>query len=136
MRRASFASPWLVVCVPEASLRQTSLRERRSDTAVPSRSGKRSAAVARCQARGRDRPDAERLSLARAGGATTINFDEESVVERLNELTAGKWPEKCIDAVVMEAHASATVDSMYDRAKQTVMRLPALGAGRTRRWPF
>ena len=29
----------------------------------------------------------ERLSMAKAGGATTINFDEESVVERLNELT-------------------------------------------------
>jgi len=63
----------------------------------------------------------ERLSMARAGGATTINFDEESVVERLNELTAGKGPEKCIDAVGMEAHATATLDSMYDRAKQAVM---------------
>jgi len=63
----------------------------------------------------------ERLSMAQAGGATTINFDEESVVERLNELTAGKGPEKCIDAVGMEAHATATLDSMYDRAKQAVM---------------
>jgi threonine dehydrogenase-like Zn-dependent dehydrogenase len=63
----------------------------------------------------------ERLSMARAGGATTIDFEEESVVERLNELTAGKGPEKCIDAVGMEAHATATLDSMYDRAKQAVM---------------
>ena len=45
----------------------------------------------------------------------------ESVVERLNELTGGKGPEKCIDAVGMEAHATATLDSMYDRAKQAVM---------------
>src|SRR4051794_40054041 len=45
----------------------------------------------------------ERLSMARAGGATTINFEDESVVERLNELTDGKGPEKCIDAVGMEA---------------------------------
>jgi threonine dehydrogenase-like Zn-dependent dehydrogenase len=59
--------------------------------------------------------------MARAGGATTIDFEEESVVERLNELTAGKGPEKCIDAVGMEAHATATLDSMYDRAKQAVM---------------
>jgi threonine dehydrogenase-like Zn-dependent dehydrogenase len=63
----------------------------------------------------------ERLSMAEAGGAITINFDNESVVERINELTKGKGPEKCIDAVGMEAHASATIDSMYDRAKQAVM---------------
>jgi threonine dehydrogenase-like Zn-dependent dehydrogenase len=63
----------------------------------------------------------ERLSMARAGGATTINFEEESVVERLNDLTNGKGPEKCIDAVGMEAHATATLDSLYDRAKQAVM---------------
>jgi threonine dehydrogenase-like Zn-dependent dehydrogenase len=59
----------------------------------------------------------ERLSMARAGGAITINFEEESVVERLNDLTGGKGPEKCIDAVGPEAHATATIDSMYDRAE-------------------
>ena len=63
----------------------------------------------------------ERLEMARAGGAITINFAEESVIARLNELTAGKGPEKCIDSVGMEAHATATIDSMYDRAKQAVM---------------
>lgn len=63
----------------------------------------------------------ERLSMAEAGGATTINFDEESVVERLNELTGGKGPEKCIDAVGMEAHATATLDSIYDKVKQATM---------------
>jgi threonine dehydrogenase-like Zn-dependent dehydrogenase len=63
----------------------------------------------------------ERLSMARAGGATTINFAEESVLERLNQLTGGKGPEKCIDAVGLEAHATATIDSMYDRAKQAMM---------------
>src|SRR3982750_2090614 len=34
----------------------------------------------------------ERLEMAQAGGAITINFDEESVVERLNELTQGQGP--------------------------------------------
>lgn len=63
----------------------------------------------------------ERLSMARAGGATTINFDEEGVLERLKQLTRGKGPEKCIDAVGMEAHATRTIDSAYDRAKQAVM---------------
>lgn len=63
----------------------------------------------------------ERLDLARLGGATTINFEEESVVERLNELTRGKGPDKCIDAVGMEAHVSHSFDSFYDRVKQAVM---------------
>ena len=63
----------------------------------------------------------ERLSMARAGGAITINFEEESVIERLNELTGGKGPEKCIDAVGLEAHATGSIDSMYDRAKQAMM---------------
>jgi threonine dehydrogenase-like Zn-dependent dehydrogenase len=63
----------------------------------------------------------ERLSMARAGGATTINFEEESVLERLDDLTHGKGPEKCIDAVGMEAHATVTLDSAIDKAKQAVM---------------
>ncbi|RYJ03201.1 MAG: glutathione-dependent formaldehyde dehydrogenase [Acetobacteraceae bacterium] len=63
----------------------------------------------------------ERLAMAEAGGATTIDFSKESVVERLNELTQGKGPEKCIDSVGMEAHATATIDSVYDRVKQAVM---------------
>jgi threonine dehydrogenase-like Zn-dependent dehydrogenase len=63
----------------------------------------------------------ERLDMARAGGAITINFDEESVTERLEELTQGKGPEKCIDAVGMEAHASGSIDSMVDRAKQAML---------------
>lgn len=61
----------------------------------------------------------ERLSMAEAGGATTINFDEESVVERLNDLTSGRGPDKCIDATGMESHVSISQpDTIYDRAKQ------------------
>ena len=63
----------------------------------------------------------ERLSMAKAGGALTINFDEESVLERLSELTSGQGPEKCIDAVGMEAHVTRSFDSVYDRAKQALM---------------
>jgi threonine dehydrogenase-like Zn-dependent dehydrogenase len=62
----------------------------------------------------------ERLSMAKAGGAITINFDEESVLERLKDLTQGKGPEKCIDAVGMEAHTTGSLDSMIDRVKQAV----------------
>jgi threonine dehydrogenase-like Zn-dependent dehydrogenase len=63
----------------------------------------------------------DRLSMAKACGALTINFDKESVVERLNELTGGKGPEKCIDCVGMESHVGSTIDTFYDRAKQAVM---------------
>jgi threonine dehydrogenase-like Zn-dependent dehydrogenase len=63
----------------------------------------------------------ERLAMAEAAGAITINLEDESVVERLNELTGGKGPEKCIDAVGMEAHATSTPDALMDRAKQMTM---------------
>ncbi|MFL9922401.1 glutathione-dependent formaldehyde dehydrogenase [Paraburkholderia fungorum] len=63
----------------------------------------------------------ERLAMARAGGAITINFDEESVLDRLKDLTNGKGPEKCIDAVGMESHATRSFDAVYDRVKQAVM---------------
>lgn len=64
----------------------------------------------------------ERLSMAEAGGATTVNFETESVVERLQELTDGKGPEKCIDCVGMEAHVMPSLpDTLLDRAKQMVM---------------
>ncbi|WP_206455769.1 zinc-dependent alcohol dehydrogenase [Aurantimonas marina] len=63
----------------------------------------------------------ERLALAQSKGAITINFQEESVVDRLNELTGGKGPEKCIDCVGMEAHAPYGAEHLYDRAKQAVM---------------
>jgi len=64
----------------------------------------------------------ERLTMAEAGGAITINFDEESVIERVNELTQGKGPEKCIDAIGLESHVSiAQPDTVLDRAKQMLM---------------
>jgi threonine dehydrogenase-like Zn-dependent dehydrogenase len=64
----------------------------------------------------------ERLGMAEAGGAIAINFKEESVVERLNELTGGKGPDKCIDATGMESHVSLSQpDTLLDRAKQMMM---------------
>jgi threonine dehydrogenase-like Zn-dependent dehydrogenase len=59
--------------------------------------------------------------MAEAAGAIPINFEEESTVERLNDLTGGKGPEKCVDAVGLEAHATGSIDAMYDRAKQAMM---------------
>ncbi|HWL81041.1 MAG TPA: zinc-dependent alcohol dehydrogenase [Roseomonas sp.] len=64
----------------------------------------------------------ERLSMAEAGGAIAINFEEESVVARLNDLTDGKGPEKCIDAVGLEAHVTPSLpDTLLDRAKQAML---------------
>jgi len=64
----------------------------------------------------------ERLEMAEAGGAITINFDEESVAGRLNELTGGKGPEKCVDAIGMESHVSISQpDTIYDRMKQMML---------------
>ena len=64
----------------------------------------------------------DRLSMAKAGGADEIiNFEHEDVFERLNDMTQGKGPEKCIDAVGLELHATASFDSVIDRAMQAVM---------------
>jgi threonine dehydrogenase-like Zn-dependent dehydrogenase len=63
----------------------------------------------------------ERLAMAAASGAIPINFDDDGVLDRINELTNGKGPDKCIDAVGLEAHATRSMDSMYDRVKQALM---------------
>jgi threonine dehydrogenase-like Zn-dependent dehydrogenase len=64
----------------------------------------------------------ERLGMAEAGGATTINFEKESVIGRLNELTDGKGPDKCIDAIGMESHVMPSQpDTLLDRTKQLMM---------------
>lgn len=64
----------------------------------------------------------ERLSMAAAGGAIPINFKTESVIERLDELTQGRGPEKCIDAVGTESHVSLSQpDTLMDRAMQMLM---------------
>jgi len=60
-----------------------------------------------------------RLEMARRGGAETLDFSQIDVVEKLKELTGGRGPDACIDAVGMEAHGHA-VDALYDRAKQAV----------------
>jgi threonine dehydrogenase-like Zn-dependent dehydrogenase len=61
----------------------------------------------------------ERLRMARdVGKADVINFSEEKVYERLLEMTAGRGPDRCIDAVGTEAHVGDSFDSVMDRTKQ------------------
>ena len=61
----------------------------------------------------------ERLDMARQGGAEMLNYEDADVLEALKELTGGRGPDACIDAVGMEAHGTG-LDAMYDRAKQAV----------------
>ena len=62
-----------------------------------------------------------RLRLARERGkAETIDYEEvDDVFEVLKEMTGGRGPDACIDAVGMEAHGH-TIDAWYDRLKQAV----------------
>jgi len=59
-----------------------------------------------------------RLELAERLGATPLNFAETSVLGELQEITAGRGPDHCIDAVGMEARNSSKVVDAYDRVKQ------------------
>lgn len=54
------------------------------------------------------------------GKAETLNFDGESIPDRLQEMTGGRGPDRCIDAVGAEAHGSGSVDAVIDRAKQAI----------------
>jgi threonine dehydrogenase-like Zn-dependent dehydrogenase len=63
----------------------------------------------------------ERLEMARKHGrAETINFDEVKVYDRLMEMTSGRGPDRCIDAVGCEAHAGGSFDAVVDKAKASV----------------
>jgi threonine dehydrogenase-like Zn-dependent dehydrogenase len=63
-----------------------------------------------------------RLDLARekAGATDLLNYEKESVEEALLELTGGRGPDACIDAVGLEAHAPGGMYAV-DRAKQALM---------------
>jgi threonine dehydrogenase-like Zn-dependent dehydrogenase len=63
----------------------------------------------------------ERMAMARSHGkAETINFDEEDVYERLMEMTGGRGPDRCIDAVGAEAHSTGSIDAVYDKVKTSL----------------
>jgi threonine dehydrogenase-like Zn-dependent dehydrogenase len=60
----------------------------------------------------------ERLAMAaKASGAETINFDDVDVYDTLMEMTEGRGPDCCIDAVGCEAHAGGTLDGTLDSIK-------------------
>jgi threonine dehydrogenase-like Zn-dependent dehydrogenase len=60
-----------------------------------------------------------RKALTGAGATETINYEERpDVVEELKEITAGRGPDACIDAVGLEAHHAHGAIHAYDRVKQ------------------
>jgi threonine dehydrogenase-like Zn-dependent dehydrogenase len=61
-----------------------------------------------------------RLRMAEEAGYQTINFTDVDVRSRLLELTGGRGPDKCIDAVGMEATHGSPHLHAYDRLKQAV----------------
>jgi threonine dehydrogenase-like Zn-dependent dehydrogenase len=60
-----------------------------------------------------------RLKMAREkAGAVTVNYEEvDSVPDVLKDLTAGRGPDHCIDAVGVEGHTHG-VQYLHDRTKQ------------------
>ncbi|MEY4938332.1 MAG: hypothetical protein RIQ93_67 [Verrucomicrobiota bacterium] len=64
----------------------------------------------------------ERLRMAHdEGGAEIINYEEKDTYETLLEMTGGRGPDSCIDAVGMEAHGASALEYAYDRTKQALM---------------
>jgi threonine dehydrogenase-like Zn-dependent dehydrogenase len=62
-----------------------------------------------------------RLRWARErAGAETLNYEQVNVLEALKEMTGGRGPDSCIDAVGMEGHGPG-LEYAYDRFKQAMM---------------
>ena len=62
----------------------------------------------------------ERLRMAREKSkAITLDYEEVDVATALKELTGGRGPDACIDAVGMEAHGMGLMGA-YDRVKQAL----------------
>jgi threonine dehydrogenase-like Zn-dependent dehydrogenase len=63
----------------------------------------------------------KRLELARShAGAETINYEDTDVNQALKELTGGRGPDACIEAVGMEAHHGRAPIHAYDKVKQAL----------------
>ncbi len=61
-----------------------------------------------------------RLRIARErAGAETLNYEEVDVYDALMEMTGGRGPDACIDAVGMESHTPG-LPYLYDRVKQAM----------------
>jgi len=62
-----------------------------------------------------------RLRMAHdKAGADTINYEECDIFEALEEMTGGRGPDHCIDAVGLEGHAPG-IHGAYDKMKTVMM---------------
>jgi len=63
----------------------------------------------------------ERLRMAKENSkAEVLNFEEvDDIVGTLNDMTDGRGPDRCIDAVGAEAHAANDAKALLDQAKET-----------------
>jgi threonine dehydrogenase-like Zn-dependent dehydrogenase len=59
----------------------------------------------------------ERLALAAAAGAETIDHGVQDVKERIREMTGGRGADACIDAVGTEPDTFSGADAIVDRVK-------------------
>ena len=62
----------------------------------------------------------ERLRMAEESGAEILNYEEIDVQDTLKDMTGGRGPDHCIDAVGLEGHSPGVMYA-YDRAKQAMM---------------
>jgi threonine dehydrogenase-like Zn-dependent dehydrogenase len=61
----------------------------------------------------------ERLSMAGDGGAIELDETHGDLMRRIDDLTGGRGPDACIDAVGLEASGKAP-SNVYDRVKQAL----------------
>ncbi|PWR11187.1 glutathione-dependent formaldehyde dehydrogenase [Micromonospora acroterricola] len=60
-----------------------------------------------------------RLRIAQENtGAEIINYEQTDVLDALREMTGGRGPDACIDAVGLEGHHASAALHAYDKAKQ------------------
>jgi threonine dehydrogenase-like Zn-dependent dehydrogenase len=67
-----------------------------------------------------DRFDHRLQMASEKTGAETINYEQSDVMAVLSDITAGRGPDACIDAVGLEAHTDFGPLQLYDRVKQAV----------------
>lgn len=63
---------------------------------------------------------APRLALARRHGAEVLDYEQVNVLDALRDLTGGRGPDACIDAVGLEAHGTGAL-ALYDDVAQRMM---------------
>lgn len=59
----------------------------------------------------------ERLAMAQAAGALPLDFMDEDIYDRVQELTRGRGADACIDAVGTEPETRSGLDAVIDRLK-------------------